>query len=315
MASIAKRYLTRDEIRELTELSDADGWRMVGKTVGTLTAVFAATAAVPWLAPLSVVLLGGQQHALAILVHESAHRTLFRNRRLNDWAGRVFGSFVWLHMDDYRRHHLKHHRLTGTEDDPDGSLRAPYPATRTALARRAARDLLGISGLKRFLALALMDLRVVAFTVAATSERLPPEPLATRLPYTVPRLGGVLAAQLALFALLASLGVAWLYGLWAIAWLTVYGLLVRWRAAAEHAATEHSGDMLRNTRSVAANALERLTLAPHAVGLHLEHHLLMTVPAPKLQRLHDLLVARGALDDSPVAAGYVAVLREITVEP
>ncbi len=50
-------------------------------------------------------------------------------------------------------------------------------------------------------------------------------------------------------------------------------------------------------------------MAPHRVGYHLEHHLLMTVPYFRLPAMHRLLVERGAVPDGAVARGYLAVLR------
>jgi fatty acid desaturase len=72
---------------------------------------------------------------------------------------------------------------------------------------------------------------------------------------------------------------------------------------------EASADPFRNTRTTLAGPLARLLLAPHRVSYHLEHHLLMTVPAFRLPVLHRLLAERGALPEGATAGGYVEVLR------
>jgi len=100
-----------------------------------------------------------------------------------------------------------------------------------------------------------------------------------------------------------------LYLVWAGAWLSTFSLFLRVRAIAEHACTERSPDMLRNTRTTHANLLARATVAPHRVNFHLAHHFLMTVPFFRLPELHALLMARGALSESAVATGYLPVLR------
>ena len=67
----------------------------------------------------AIAVLGTRQLALAVLMHESSHRTLFRTRWMNDWAGRLCGWAIWQHSDRYRIHHMNHHRFTGSDRDPD----------------------------------------------------------------------------------------------------------------------------------------------------------------------------------------------------
>src|SRR5665647_614997 len=67
---------------------------------------------------------------------------------------------------------------------------------------------------------------------------------------------------------LLLLGVLWaaghpaLYLAWLGAYLSTYSLFMRIRSMAEHACTEESTDMLRNTRSTRAGLLARATVAP-----------------------------------------------------
>src|SRR5206468_593882 len=44
---------------------------------------------------------------------------------------------------------LQHHAKTGTAEDPDLSLAAPFPVTRASLRRKIWRDLTGQTGWKR----------------------------------------------------------------------------------------------------------------------------------------------------------------------
>jgi fatty acid desaturase len=68
-----------------------------------------------------------------------------------------------------------------------------------------------------------------------------------------------------------------------------------------------------NTRTTLANPLARLTVAPHHVNFHLEHHLLPKVPHYRLRAFHELLEARGAYADATMANGYASVLRQAVV--
>lgn len=135
----AGEVFTPEEIRALTERSDAAGWWTLLSTWAGIAAIFTMLAM--WPNPLSfllaVILLGGRQLALAILAHEAAHRTLFRTRALNDRLGDWFGArLIWNDVARYREHHRRHHAHTGSDADPDMSLVRPFPTTRRALLKK-----------------------------------------------------------------------------------------------------------------------------------------------------------------------------------
>ena len=50
---------------------------------------------------------------------------------------------------DYRHYHLKHHRHTQTEDDPDLILSKPFPVTKNSFFRKVIRDLSGVTGIRQ----------------------------------------------------------------------------------------------------------------------------------------------------------------------
>jgi fatty acid desaturase len=311
-ARTAHDVLTREEIRALIAPSDAAGFAAVLTSWGIIAAAFAALALFP--SPvvfvLAVVILGGRQLALAILMHDASHGSLFRTRWLNevfaDWA---CARPVWNDVARYRRHHLAHHAHTGTDQDPDRCLAAPFPVTGASLARKLLRDAMGVTGLKRVLGLLAMDFEIIAYTVTPEIRRLPRRPLGQHLAAGARNLAGVVITNAAIAGVLALTGHAWVYSAWAVAFLTSFGVVVRVRSIAEHACREASPDMFRNTRTTLAGPLARLLVAPHRVSYHLEHHLLMTVPYFRLSELHRLLVERDALPEGAVVKGYAAVLR------
>jgi fatty acid desaturase len=308
----ANQLLTREEIKRLTAASDGRGAAAVLFDWMVIGASLAAAAALPHPAVLAlvVVILGGRQLALAVLMHEAAHGSLFRTTRLNPIVGRwLCGAPVWSDVERYRRHHLGHHAHTGTERDPDLCLVEPFPASGPSLARKLLRDVLGITGVRRAAGLLAMDFDLLTYTASGDAKRLRSVPWRIRLANGARRLAPVVTTNLALWGILAATGHGWLYLLWAIAWLTTFSLFLRVRSIAEHACTEASADLLRNTRTLEASLLARAFVAPHSVALHLEHHLLPTVPYFRLAELHRLLEERGALDQSPRATSYLEVLR------
>ncbi|MCC2656660.1 MAG: fatty acid desaturase [Panacagrimonas sp.] len=305
--------LTREQIRALTHRSDLGGWLTVLWTWTTIAAIFVMLALWPnaFTFVLAVVLLGGRQLALFIVAHDAAHRTLFRTRRLNDVVGDWLAArFIFNDVRRYREHHMRHHAHTGTDGDPDLSLVRPFPTTRRSLAKRFLRDLTGQTGVRRLAAQFLMDIGVFGYTVAAEVEHLPNAGRTTRdyVRAGLRNFAPSLIAQLALLGVLAALGHAWLYGAWAVAYMTTFSLYVRIRSMAEHACMEMSPHPLRNTRTARAGLFARMTLAPLNVNYHREHHLMASVPWYRLPALQRALREQG-LGRGESLPGYADVLR------
>ncbi len=85
----ASDFLSNEELKFFTERSDLRGAWIVAFNWLSIAAIFAAVAI--WTNPLTVVLaillLGGRQMGLAVLMHEAGHKTLFRTQSLNEWIG------------------------------------------------------------------------------------------------------------------------------------------------------------------------------------------------------------------------------------
>ena len=81
-----KDVLSRDEIKALTRTSDHAGLRAIAFSWAVIAGSFALLARFPHPVTfmLVVIVLGGRQLALAVMMHEAAHGTLFRTRFLND---------------------------------------------------------------------------------------------------------------------------------------------------------------------------------------------------------------------------------------
>jgi len=311
--------LRPEERRALLETNDWRGWLSIGLDWGLVFAAMALVAATSggWLllsVPIALCVIGARQLGFAVLMHEAAHHTLFRNRALNDWAGNWLCAYpIWADLHPYRRYHLRHHAKNGTPEDPDLDLATKFPVSAASLRRKIWRDLSGQVGLKRARAVLARDLRGArgktaraagAAGSAGPRESAPPEDLVGWR-----NLRGVAVANLLLFALLAAAGHPALYALWAGAWLTTNSLATRIRSIAEHNMAPDAGDELRNSRTTLARWWERLLIAPNRVNFHLEHHLMMTVPFYRLPAFHRLLQERGVLEGALVERGYAGVLR------
>jgi fatty acid desaturase len=320
MRRTATIWFSGDEIARLTTASDWQGalsvltsWALIASAFGLLANF--PTQPLAWL--VSLIVLGGRQLALAILMHECSHHSLFATPALNEFIGRWFcAAPVWQRLGDYRVHHAKHHSKTSLEEDPDLGLASAFPTTKWGLARKLLRDLLGIAFLRRVIALLLMDAGLLSYTASTGARWVTPRPAGGVIFQSlVKNLGPVVLTNAVLAGVLAACGHAWLWGVWVLAWATSFSVFVRIRSIAEHGMTETSVDPLRNTRTTQAHVLARLTVAPHHVNFHLEHHLLPKVPHYRLREMHQLLVTRGAYADGLQARGYLEVLSAAAAGP
>lgn len=287
-------FLSKEELAALMRPSNARGAWTVAANWAIIAGAFAL--AIAWPNPLTLILaillIGGRQLGLGIIVHDCAHHALFASRKANEQVGQWLAGYPMnTSLAKYRSYHLKHHRFAGTPQDPDIAFVHAYPITRTSLRRKFARDLTGRTGLRDL----LRELR--GFRVAQ------------QWPW--------LAFHVGLFAVLALAGGWWAYGLWWAALLFVYPAIVRLRQIGEHGVAEERGDLdpRRNTSTTTAHWWEKLFVAPNDVHYHLEHHLAAGVPPYRLGAMHRLLVARGYYDGfSCISRGYADVIRR-AVQP
>ncbi len=311
---------SKEEIRALTQRSDVRGAVAIVSTWAVIGATFAAMAwatSQPWQVAVPVcvtgsAVLGGRQLGLAILTHEAAHNTLFNQRELNNWlTDWLCGRPIGLDVEKYRAHHFIHHAKTGTLEDTDISLVEGLPTTRRSLTRKFMRDLSGITGAKFLLGRVLMDAEVLKWTVASKVEKLPKNDrgLMDYLKAYIKNAAPTILTNAAIFVALWAVGHPKLYLAWVAAYMIPYPFLIRVRALAEHAGTEMTTDMFKNTRTTKAGWIARAFVAPFNVNFHIEHHVLASVPFYRLPQMHQMLREREIVDAPPT---YMAVMKIVS---
>lgn len=296
------------QVRGLTHLAGD----LVGISTGLLAYNFAYLAsawilaigaiALFWLEPawytfmLAFLVVSSRQQALLNVEHECAHGKFVGSRRGNELIGTwLSGAAVGSPFAAAQARHLSHHRLLGTADDPDRHLHndeAPRDS-RLGLLGYFARALLG--------AYALM----VLFDPPEKSVKAGRSPLQMLLPIVV--------VQAALFAALTPAFAWWVYpALWLapLASLTTLSHLVR--SYTEHAISEderpgHSNRLI----TIQSNRLERGIVSPYFMNYHAEHHLLPSVPAPRLPELQGRLGEEASLPPIIERPSYAAALRRM----
>jgi fatty acid desaturase len=288
--------ILRDDLRRIPSLRNGISVVSVWvQTIGILAIAIWLHNPFAWVA--AFLLMGRAQAQFAALMHEAAHRLLFRNRRLNDWVGRwVLGFPSFTPIDLYRRGHMNHHRDEFGPNEPDIALYRGYPISRDSLRRKLVRDATGQTGWKL--------LKGLVRGVAS------PEPAIRK------QAREIVGVQLALAAIGVAVGHPWIYPLfWLLPYLTVWRVINRLRSIAEHGGMERSDDRRNTTHSVRQSPWCRFALVPYRIGWHLAHHVDSGIPMNNLPKYHRALVESGYVVDGLEYRGYLALWRKLGSRP
>jgi fatty acid desaturase len=280
----------REELRRIPNARNAV--TAVGVYVQSFGVIAVAAAIGTWWAYVAAFFLMGRAHALFnILGHEAAHRLLFTRKAANDRVGRWLLSYPsFTPFDAYRRAHMAHHKDEMGPDEPDVQLYASYPIPFDSFRRKLTRDALFVSGTKNLKALGRALLRSSSRKLAAQ----------------------ILGVQVAILAVFAVAGRPELYPLlWLAPWMTVWKVLNRLRAIAEHGGMTRSGDRRLTTHHVRQSRPARFWMVPYNTGWHLAHHVDSGIPFRNLPRLHDELVAAGWVVPDLAYPSYRALWRAL----
>lgn len=276
---------------ELREIAD---FRNVFSVVDLWLQPTLTVAAAIWLShPLAWIaayfLMGRTFARLGILGHESAHRLLFSKKTVNDWVGKWLIAYPgFVAIDPYRRSHMAHHKEEFGPEEPDLMLYAGYPLPPDSMRRKLVRDAFFVSGWKNLKPL---------LQLAATRN-----PVALR----------ILGTQVVVVAAFTAVGRPELYAfLWLLPWMSVWRVLNRLRAIAEHGGMTRSEDRRLTTHHVRQSWLARFWIVPYNTGWHLAHHVDIGIPWRNLPKLHDELVAAGWVTPDLTYRSYTALWRKL----
>ena len=284
---------TRTELRRIPSLLNA--WSvffMYAQNVAIIAIAIRMNHPIVWI--ISFLLMGRMHAQFASLMHEAAHRLLFKNRTANDWVGNwLLGYPVITSTPAYRRVHMAHHREEFGPDEPDIPLYANYPIERASLRRKLIRDLTGRTAAKLF----RNQLR--GFTS-------PDE----RVRYTLWRMTAV---QVVIAGMFTAIGHPWLYLiLWVLPYFTLWRVINRLRSIAEHGGLRADNDRRITTHTIAQHPLARFYLVPYNIGFHLAHHVDSGVPFRNLAKYHQLLRDANYIDEATEYSSYPALWRSIS---
>jgi fatty acid desaturase len=311
---IVSNYLSTEERRALLKKSNWLAFK--GLAIHWLWIIFALLLPYFFLNPFTIILslfiLGGKQLACAILMHDASHYSVLENRKVNDFVGQWFGGApVFQDLLNYRPYHLSHHIKTGTLEDPDITLTRGYPTSRNSMIRKILRDLIGLTGMKAFAGLLLMNLGFLEYNLGNNVVKVSQKGRSFKsfITESYKNLWRPITANIILFLLLYTFASGWLYLLWIGAYLTTFQLCLRIRSISEHSVVEDFTNPYLNTRTTYANFIEQMLFAPYHVNFHVEHHMLMSIPPYHLPKMHELIKAKGYYEKGVLEKNYWNILK------
>jgi fatty acid desaturase len=287
--------VSRAEMRELRRLTTRHGVLHLALHLAALIAAGVLVAVVPslwWRIPAQA-LEGAILIFLFAPLHETIHRTVFRNRRANDVVASILGFLIVLPAGYFRYFHFCHHRYT---QDPqrDPELATPKP-------RSVGQWLLVVTGLPVWKSHVMGVLQHAAGKID--------EPYLTPIParqvIREARIHLALCALIALVSILLRSTAAlefWIVpAILGQPWLRLYLM-------AEHTGCDLVPDMLVNSRTTLTNGAVRF-LAWN-MPFHAEHHTFPAVPFHALPALHRRLAPAIKVKTQ----GYIGAQRSILAD-
>ena len=278
----------RAELRRIPSLLNV--WSVLwcyGQNILILAAAVHINHIATWL--IAFLLMGRMHAQFASLMHEAAHRLLFKHRGANDWVGNwLLGFPVITSTPAYRRVHMAHHREEFGPDEPDIPLYANYPITAESFRRKLVRDATGQTGIKLFRN-QLRGFRSPDVRVRRTLLKMT-------------------LVQVIVIAAFFAVGHPWLYlTMFVLPYFTLWRVINRLRSIAEHGGLRADDDRRIATHSVVQHPIARFYLVPYNIGFHLAHHVDAGVPFRHLPKYHALLRDTRYVDDSYEYPSYGAL--------
>lgn len=296
ITATGEKLLSSTELRSLSVRSNLPGLVRAASHYGAIVAfgvlIWLVSSHYGWLWAIPLMIVQGYFVAfLFMIVHETAHKTAFRNRTLNLMFGHLSSFAIGLPYEYYCLFHWDHHRYTQDPARDPELLVGPVPATDTQLA-------IAYSGVRQ-VAFRLGLMLRHGLTGKATAPWIP----------EAKRHIVVKEARLYLLGyavlLLASLVLQTAILLWVwIVPLVVGQLFLRPYLYAEHTGCDRTRSAFQNTRTTYTGMFTKWFA--WNMPYHVEHHAYPSIPFHALPKLNGIvdgqIVYRGR--------GYLAVTCE-----
>ena len=298
-----------DQIKALHFLNNWRGPLAIFEDWAVIFSFISLSVWTPHFYPLTLLIIGSRQRALASLFHESCHTTLMKHRRFNREVGKWgTGYAIFQEYRTYRKSHVaQHHIFLGNpKRDPD-------------FVNYREEGVLQVQSKKeffqKFILRTLLLMNVPQYLMYLWKNRLKN---IARFPI---ELFNLLIFHGALAAILTTIAGPWGYALyWLLPYFTSFQIIGFLSEISEHYPLYLTAKTpLELTRNRFASWWERLFVGMHADHFHLTHHLFVGLPFWHLKKAHHILMKdstyasfnqiQGGILSSP--KGRISSLRQI----
>lgn len=281
VAQYAKTLADRSSFRPLLDV--ARTWAVIGTAIGLF---FWSPSWATFL--VAFVIVGAQQYALLILMHDGQHYLLHPDRRINILVSAwLIGAPCGTPFLSSQKQHLAHHRNLGSPDaDPAYHFYCFGEPSPKDTAKRLVMHFLWILFAGR-----------IAYTLLGAGRRNSSDegsesPATPRLRNYFP----ILVCQAVIFLLFFTAGFWWAYPLlWVLPLFTLVSFFDAFRQFAEHAQPVPDSGTNAPLISTRSNVVERFFIAPFGMNFHAEHHMFPFVPYYRLSELSGKIRNLGAV--------------------
>lgn len=279
------RYKFDESIRkELHTLRKYDNWHCflaLAEDFLFITLAILMSVHISWyLLPLSLLIIGSRQRALATILHESAHGAFAKSRRLNYIMGTFCSGYLIIQtMSSYKSSHINfHHTHFGDpEKDPDFKY---------SIDNGLYQDDAFSTKFRRNFITPFFLTKVPSYLKSLIKDRFA-------------GLGCIDRREVINFSLfwliIISLAVAtgtfhYFLVFWVLPYITVFNVIGWYIELSEHYPLMKNNNNLYMTRNRHSSSLERFFLGMHNENYHLIHHLFPTIPFWNLPKAHKILM-------------------------
>ena len=293
---VKDRALTPAQLKDLSVRADGPGlvraishYSVIG-VLGIAIWAVAASDGLLWATPL-IVAQGFFVAFLFMAVHEAAHKTVFKNRRMNEVLGHLSSLAIIYPYEYYALFHWDHHRFTQDPDRDPELLAGTFPTSDTRL-------LIAYSGV-----LQLMKRLRLLFRHAITGTVVAPWIPDNKRALVVREARAYAGVYGLLLAGSVWLSTTILFWTWLLP-LVIGQMFLRPYLYAEHTGCDRTRSAFENTRTTYTGAV--MKWLTWNMPFHVEHHAYPSVPFHALPKLNDAIAGR----IQHAGKGYLAVTRE-----
>ncbi len=233
-----------------------------------------------WFYPISLILIGSRQRALATLLHESAHRCLAKSKWINQFIGTYLSGYLILqeyniYIDTHVRQH--HGYLGNEEKDPDLQYHQ---------AEGLYQPMNQKAFLYQFILKPLLLLQSPSYVIYLIKNRLNPNQKYRRQ-FMVMCVYWMLIVAVCCYAHVMNL----LILLWFVPLMTTSAVFGWFNELSEHYPLSPEKKLdLELSRNRFSHWFEHFLFNTHNEHFHLIHHLYPTIPFWNLSKAHSILL-------------------------